>query len=49
LIRWRCFARDYEKRTDVSHAMTFVAMGDNMLRRTLIPDVFKGFLMVWKQ
>jgi hypothetical protein len=29
--------RDYEKRIDVSHAMIFVAMGGNLIRRNAHP------------
>ena len=34
---WRRLVRDYEKRIEVSQAMTLVAIGDNMLRRNAHP------------
>jgi transposase len=37
MIRWRRLVRDYEKRSDVSRAMIFVAMGGNLLRRNAHP------------
>ncbi|TWB21653.1 DDE family transposase [Nitrospirillum viridazoti] len=37
MIRWRRLVRDYEKRTDVSQAMIYVAMGGNLLRRNANP------------
>lgn len=38
MIRWRRLVRDYGKRIDVSHAMTLVARGGNMLRRNAHHD-----------
>jgi transposase len=35
--RWRRLVGDYEARIDVSQAMIFVAMGNNLLRRTAHP------------
>jgi len=37
MTRWRRLVRDYEKRTDVSHAMILVAMGGNLIRRNAHP------------
>ena len=37
MTRWRRLVRDYEQRIDVSHAMILVAMGGNLLRRTVHP------------
>lgn len=37
MTRWRRLVRDYERRIDVSHAMIFVAMGGNLLRRNAHP------------
>lgn len=37
MTRWRRLVRDYEQRIDVSHAMIFVAMGGNLLRRNAHP------------
>ncbi|MGO9134356.1 MAG: IS5/IS1182 family transposase, partial [Methylovirgula sp.] len=34
---WRRLVRDYEQRIDVSHAMIFVAMGGNLVRRNTHP------------
>jgi hypothetical protein len=37
MTRWRRLVRDCEKRNDVSHAMIFVAMGGNLIRRNAHP------------
>jgi transposase len=37
MTRWRRLVRDYEARIDVSQAMILVAMGGNLLRRTIHP------------
>ncbi|WP_048836965.1 transposase, partial [Acetobacter orleanensis] len=37
MTRWRRFVRDYERRIDVSNAMTLVAMGANFIRRNAHP------------
>ncbi len=37
MTRWRLLVRDYEARIDVSQAMILVAMGGNLLRRTIHP------------
>ncbi|MFT8523536.1 transposase [Gluconobacter oxydans] len=37
MTRWRRLVRDYERRIDVSHAMIFVAMGANLMRRNAHP------------
>ena len=37
MIRWRCLARDYERRIEVSQAMILVAMDANFIRRNAHP------------
>jgi transposase len=37
MVRWRRLVRDYERRTDVSEAMVYIAMGGLLLRRIAHP------------
>ncbi len=37
MVRWRRLVRDYERRTDVSEAMVYIAMGGLLLRRVAHP------------
>jgi hypothetical protein len=37
MTRWRRLLRDYERRSDITHAMVFVAMGANLIRRKAHP------------
>ena len=37
MTRWGRLVRDYEARIDISQAMILVAMGGNLLRRTIHP------------
>ena len=42
MTRWRRLVRDYEARIDVSQAMILVAMGGNLLRRTIHSEFTNG-------